>query len=123
MAATSTLPLRQKVSATKIEVVSPDVMKMYNKGILKGFDLINWRATAYHFDQKSNSKLCLHIFFDLMDVACANSRIIYNMMDPNDLSLRNFKIIDSTYLIETYTSQNSAQPDARTGSKKVSVSV
>ena len=57
-----------------------------------------------------------------MDVACANSRIIHNMMDPNDLSLRNFKIIDSTYLIETYTSQNSAQPDARTGSKK-SVSI
>ena len=66
----------------------------------------------------------MHIFFDLMDVACANSRIIYNMIDPNDLSLRNFKVIDSTYLIETYTSQNSAQPDARTGSKKsVSISL
>ena len=98
MATTSTAPGQQKGSAPKIQVPSPDIIKMCKKG-MSGVDLINLRAADYQLDLKSNNMFCLRIFFDLMDVACANSHIIYNMIHPNDLSQRNFKIIDSSYLI------------------------
>ena len=76
---------------------------MYNKGI-SGVDLIDQRAAAYHLDRNSTIRFYLRIFFNLMDVACANSYIVYDTMDPNDLTLLNFKTVVSTYLIGRYTS-------------------
>ena len=40
MATTSTAPGQQKVSAPKIQVLSPDIIKMCKKG-MSGVDLIN----------------------------------------------------------------------------------
>ena len=37
-----------------------------------------------------------------MNVACANSYIVYNMIHPNDLTLLDFKTILPTYLIGRY---------------------
>ena len=64
-----------------------------------GIDLFDERAAVYHLDRKSTNRFYLPIFFDLMDVACANSYIVYNMMHPNDITLLDFKTIFSTYLI------------------------
>ena len=47
--ATSTVPHRQKVSASKIQVPCPDVIKMYSKR-MGGVDLIDQRAAIYHSD-------------------------------------------------------------------------
>ena len=44
------LPLRQKESASKIQVPRPDIVKIYNKGI-GGVELINQKASAYNFNQ------------------------------------------------------------------------
>ena len=82
-----------------------------------GVDLIDQKAAAYHLDQKSTIRFYLRIFFDSMDVSCANSYIVYNMMHPNDLTLLDFKTIVSTYLIGRYTSQSRAAADSKTGSK------
>ena len=75
MSTTSTVLRRQKGSATKIQVLCPDVIKMYNKG-MGGVDLIDQRTAAYHLDRKSRVRFYLRIFFDLMDVACANSFVV-----------------------------------------------
>ena len=93
----STFPCRQKVSA----------FKMYNNR-MGGVDLIDQRAAAYHSDRKSTIRFYLLIFFDLIHVACANSYIVYDMIDLNDLTLPDLKIIVSTYLIGRYTSQSRA---------------
>ena len=53
-----------------------------------------------------------------MDVACANSHIVYNMIHPNDLTLLDFKTIVLTYLIGRYTSRSRAPPNGKIGSKK-----
>ena len=53
-------------------------------------DLINQSVAVYHLNLKSTVRFYLHIFFELMDKACTNSYIIYNMMHPNDLTLLNF---------------------------------
>ena len=117
LATTSTGPRRQKESASKIQVPRPVVVKIYNKGI-GGVELINQKAEAYNLDQKSSIRFYLCIFLDLMNVACANSNILYNMTHPNDLTLLHFKIIVSTYLIGRYTNRSRAPPDGKTGSKR-----
>ena len=78
---------------------------MYNKG-MSSVDLIDERVAAYHLGQKSTNKFYFCIFFDLMDIACANSYIVYNMMHPNNLTLLDFKTIVSNYLIGRYTSRS-----------------
>ena len=83
-----------------------------------GFDLIDQNAEAYHLDQRSIIRFYFLIFFYFMDVACANSYIVYNMMHPNDLTFFNFKTIVSTYLIGRYTSQGRGPLDGKTGSRR-----
>ena len=59
-----------------------------------------------------------------MDVAFTNSYIVYNMMNPNELTLLDFKTIVSNYLIGRYISQSIALTKGKKMSqKKVSVSV
>ena len=92
MAATSAVPCRHKGSASKIEVRCPDIIKIYNKG-MGGVDLIDHRAAADLFDRKPTIRFYLRIFLDLMDVAFANSHIVYNMMHSNGVTLPDFKTI------------------------------
>ena len=117
MSTTSTILCRQKGSASKILVPCPDVIKMYNQGI-GGVDLIDQRTAAYHLDRKSRVRFYLRIFFDLMDIAYANSFVVYNMLYPNDLTLLDFKTIIATYLIGRYTSRSRAPSYGKTGSKR-----
>ena len=84
MESTSNVLRRQKGSASKMQVACPDVIKTYNKG-MGGVDLMDQRAAAYRLDRKSSVRFYLRIFFDMMDVGCANSFIAYNMMHPNHL--------------------------------------
>ena len=117
MSTTSTVLCRQKGSASKIQVPCLDVIKMFNQG-MGGVDLIDQRIAAYHLDRKSRVRFYLRIFFYLMDVACANSFVAYNMVHPNDLTLLDFKTIIATYLIGRYASRSRAPPDGKTGSNK-----
>ena len=122
IATTSTVPHRQKGSASNIQVSCPDVIKMYNKGMVD-VDLIDQRAAAYHLDRKSTLGFYLHIFFDLMDVVCANSFIVYNLMHPNDLTMLDFKKVVSTYLTGIHKSKKSTTRWENRFQKKVSLSV
>ena len=51
------------------------------------------RTAPYRLDQKSSVRFYLRIFFDLMDIACVNTYLIYNMKHPNKLSLLEYKIV------------------------------
>ena len=44
-----------------------------------------------------------------VNVACANSYTVYNMIHPNDLTLIDLKIILPTYLIGRYTQVETEQ--------------
>ena len=90
---------------------------------MSGVDLIEQRAAAYHFDQKSTIRLYLcGFFFDLMGLVCASMYIVYNMMHPNDLTLLDFKTIVSTCFIGRFTSPSRAPPDGKIGSESISIS-
>ena len=68
----------EKGSKTKSLVPCPKVVLLYNSG-LGGVDLIDQRTAAYRLDRKSSVRFYLHIFFDLTDIKCVNSYLIYKM--------------------------------------------
>ena len=58
-----------------------------------GVDLMDQRTAAYRLDQNSSVRFYLRIFFDLMDIPCVNSYLIYNMKHPNKLFLLDYKTV------------------------------
>ena len=76
------------------------------------------RTAADHLDRKSSVGFCLCIFFDLMDIACVNSYLIYNMKHPNKLSLLDYKIIVAKNLIQYHQGWKRAVPMSRPCKRK-----
>ena len=58
-----------------------------------GVEVIDQCTAAYRLVRKSYLIFYLQIFFDLMDIVCAISWLIYNMKDPNKLPLLDYKIV------------------------------
>ena len=50
-------------------------------------------TAAYWLDCKSSVRFYQCIFFDLLDIACVNSFLVYNMKHPKQLTLPNYKIV------------------------------
>ena len=50
-------------------------------------------TAAYWLDCKSSVSFYLCIFFDLLDIACVNCFLVYNMKHPKQLTLPNYKIV------------------------------
>ena len=73
---------REKDSKTKSSVLCPKVVKLYNSG-MGGVDLMDQCTATYRLNRKSSVRHYLRILFDLMDIACVNSYLNYNMKHPN----------------------------------------
>ena len=78
-----------------------------------GVDLMDQRTATYRLHRKSSVGFYLHIFFDLMDIACVNSYLIYNMKHPNKLSLLDYKIVVTKNLIQYHQDWKRAVPMSR----------
>ena len=79
---------REKGSKNKSSVPCPKFVKLYNSS-MGGVDVMDQRIATYRLDRKSSVRFYLRIFFDLMDILCVNSYLIYNMKHPNELFLLN----------------------------------
>ena len=108
---------REKGSETKSLVPCPKVVKLYNSS-MGGFDRTDQHTTAYHLDQKSSVRFYLCIFFNLMDITCVNSYLIYNMNHPNKLPLLDYTIVVAKNLIQHHQGRKRALPMSRTSKKK-----
>ena len=108
---------KEKGSKTKFSVPYPKVVKLYNKS-MGGVDLKDQRIVTYRLDRKSSVGFYLHIFFDLMDIACVNSCLIYNMKHPNKLSLHDYKIVVAKNLIQYHQGRKRAVPMSRPSKRK-----
>ena len=89
---------RAKGSKAKSSVPCPKVVKLYNNCI-GGVDPMDQCTAAYRLDRNSSVRFYLRIFFDLMDIVCVNSYLIYNMKHPSKLSLLDYKIVVAKNLI------------------------
>ena len=108
---------REKGSKTKSSVPCPKVVKLYNSGI-GGVDVMDQRIATYHLDRKSSVRFYLRIFFDLMDILCVNSYLIYNMKHPNKLLLLNWKIVVAKNLNQYHQGRKRAVPMSRSSKRE-----
>ena len=103
---------REKGSKTKSSVPFSKVVKLYNSDMGEVY-LMDQRTAAYHLDRKSSVRFYLRIFFDLMDITCVNSYLIYNMKHPNKLSLLYYKTVVAKNLIKYHQGRKRAVPMSR----------
>ena len=108
---------KEKGSKTKPLVPCPKVVKLYNSG-MGGVDLMDQRNAAYRLDRQSSVRFYSRIFFDLKDIACVNSYLIYNMKHPNKLSLLDYKIVVVKNLIQYHESRKRAVPMSKPSKRK-----
>ena len=90
---------REKGSQSKSSVPCLKFVKLSNSA-MGGVDPMNQRTAAYRLDRKLSVRFYLRIFFDLIDIACVNSYLIYNMKHPKKLSLLDYKIVVTENLIQ-----------------------
>ena len=74
--------------------------KVFGSLPYSGVDIMDQRTAAYRLDRKSYVRFYLRIFFDLMDIACVNSYLIYNMKHPYKLFLLDYEIFVAKNLIQ-----------------------
>ena len=65
-------------------------------------DLMDQRIASYQLDRKSSVPFDLRIFFDLLDITCVNSFLVYNMKHPKQLTLLDYKIVIAKNLIRCH---------------------
>ena len=83
-----------------------------------GVNLMDQRTAAYRLDRKSSVRFYLHLFFYLMDIACINSYVIYNMKHPKKLFLLDYKIAVAKNQIQYHQGRKSAVPISRPSKRK-----
>ena len=81
----------QRSSSSKIPLNCPNCIKLYNSK-MGGVDLKDQLKSAYQLDRRSKFRFYLRLFFDLFDVALANSFIVYKKLENKYLTLKEFKI-------------------------------
>ena len=84
---TSTVLSRQKKSPSKVEILCPDGIKMYNQE-MGGVDLVDQGKATYNLERIYN------LYFIN---PCANNFIACNMMHPYELTLLDIKTVISIY--------------------------
>ena len=68
------------------------------------------RTPAYQLDRKSSVRFYLRIFFDLLDIACVNSFLVYNIKLRKQLILLDYKIVIAKNFIRWHQSRQRAVP-------------
>ena len=103
---------------TKSAIPCPTVVKLCNNG-MGGIDLMDQQTAAYQLDRKSSVRFCLRIFFDLLDIACVNSFLVYNMKHPKQLILLDYKIVIAKNLIRWHQSRQGDVSLSRPSKRKI----
>ena len=71
---------RVKGSKDKVKVTYPSVIQEYNQFIGVA-DLSDQMKVTYEVDRRSKFRFYLRVFFDFLDIAVVNSKIVYNKIE------------------------------------------
>ena len=112
---TQQIERRVKGSNDKVKVTCPSVIQEYNQ-FMGGVDLCNQMKVAYEVDRRSKFRFYLRVFFDFLDIAAVNSKIVYNKIEsaPSLSSLESRYSIAQT-MIWKFSSRKGAVPLSRPG--------
>ena len=108
---------REKGSKTRSLVSCSKVIKLYNSG-MGGIHFLDQRTAAYRLDENSFVRFYLLIFFDLIDIVCVDSYLIYNMKHPNKFFLLDYKIVVAKNLIQYHEDWKKVVPVLRPTQRK-----
>ena len=117
--AVSDVSRRQKGAPTKVNVSCPAMVKIYNHEMVR-VDLMDPYTAAYRLDRRARFRFYLRIFFDLWDVGCSNSYIVFNQIFPKRLKFLNYKIGVGKALIGAFCSRERSFPSARASKRRFS---
>ena len=85
---------------------------------LSSFTIVTWVELILCLDRASSVRFYLCSFFDMMDIACINSYLIYNMKHPNKLPLLDYKTVVAKNLIQYLWGRKRAVPMSRPSKRK-----
>ena len=102
----------QRSSSFKIPLNCPNCIKLYNSK-MGGVDLKDQLKSAYQLDRRSKFRFYLRLFFDLFDVALANSFTVYKKLENKYLTLKEFKKCIALKLIASFVSRKLFCPNHR----------
>ena len=77
---TQQIERRVRGSNDKVKVTCPSVIQGYNQ-FMGVVDLIDQVKVTYAVDLRSKFRLYLRVFFDFLDIAVVNSKIVYNKIE------------------------------------------
>ena len=83
-----------------------------------GVDLADQLKTTYQLDRRSKYRFYLRIFFDLIDIACVNSHIVFRKFTSDNIDLKNFKLSVAEGLIAQYSSRQRASSKSKATKRK-----
>ena len=93
------VPRKEKGSARKSAISCPTAVQLHNN-CMGGVDFMDQTAAAYQLDRKSSVRFYLRIFFDLLDISCVISFLVYNMKHTKQLTLFDYKTVIVKNLID-----------------------
>ena len=94
------------------------VLRLSSFTIAAWVDLTDQRTATYRVHRKSSVGFSLRIFLDLMDIACVNSYLIYNLKHPNKLYLLHYNIVVVKNLIQYHQGRKRAVSMSRPFKRK-----
>ena len=77
---TQQIERRVKGSKDKVKVTCPSAIQEYNQ-FMGGVDLSDQMRVTYEVDRWSKFRFYLRIFFNFLDIAIVNSKIVYNKIE------------------------------------------
>ena len=99
---------RVKGSKDKVKVTYPSVIQEYNqfKGVADHSDQMK---VTYEVDRRSKFRFYLRVFFDFLDIAVVNSKIVYNKIELAPLlSSLEFRYSVAQAMIRKFSSRKRA---------------
>ena len=99
---------RVKGSKDKVKVTYPSVIQEYNQFIGVA-DLSDQMKVTYEVDRRSKFRFYLRVFFDFLDIAVVNSKIVYNKIELAPLlSSIEFRYSVAQVMIRKFSSRKRA---------------
>ena len=77
---TQQIERRVKGSKDKVKVTCLSVIQEYNQ-FMGGVDLSDQMKVTYEVDRRSKFRFFCRVFFDFLDIAVVNSKIVYNKIE------------------------------------------
>ena len=114
---TQQIKRRVKGSKDKVKVTCPSAIQEYNQ-FMGDVDLSDQMKVTYEVDRRSKFRFYLRVFFDFLDIAVVNSKIVYNKTESApSLSSLDFRYSIAQTMILKFSSRKRAVPLSRSSKR------